>query len=78
MMDTRQRVVKKTFTKEQLEGMSLDDVVALVGEAGPNATFTGTAVVRKANGSIRYDKDAVPGSFNESPEDMARIDKETT
>lgn len=69
-MDERQRVVKKTFTREQLEGMTLADLAALVGEAGPNAKFTGTGIVRKADGSIRYAPEAVPGDFNESPEDL--------
>lgn len=69
-MDERQRVVKKTFTKEQLEAMSVEDLVALVGTLGKNAKFTGTGVVRKANGTIRYAPEAVPGDFNESPEDL--------
>ncbi len=72
MMDERQRVVKKTFTEEQLKGMTMDDLVALVGEAGPDAKFEGTGIVRKADGSIRYDAGATPGDYHESPEDMAR------
>jgi len=68
-MDERQRVVRKTFTKEELENMSMDDLVALVGEAGPNATFHGTAVVRKADGSIKYDPEAVPGEYHELSKD---------
>lgn len=71
-LDERQRVVKKTFTREQLKGMSMVDLVALVGEAGPGAMFHGTGVVRKADGSIRYDDDAVPGDYSESSEDLKR------
>ncbi len=71
-MDDRQRVVKKTFSREQLQSMSVDDLVTLIGEAGLNAQFRGTAVVRKADGTIRYDDDAKPGDFHESPEDLAR------
>ncbi len=70
-MDDRQRVVKKTFTREQLATMSAGDLAKLVGEAGPGATFRGTGVVRGPDGKIKYDEDAVPGSFNESPEDLA-------
>jgi len=64
-VDDRQRVVLQTFNKEQLEKMSVDDLVALVGKAGPGASFHGSAVVRRKDGTIRYDKDAVPGTFNE-------------
>lgn len=69
-MDERQRVVKKTFTREQLEAMSVEDLVALVGEITENVKFTGTGIVRKADGSIRYAPEAVPGDFNEKPEDL--------
>ena len=70
MMDERQRVVKKTFTSKQLEAMPVADLVALVGEAGPNATFQGTGLVRKKDGSIRYAPEAVPGEYFESSEDL--------
>lgn len=76
-MDTRQRVVKKTFTRKQLEGMTVAELVALVGEAGPNARFEGTAVVRKADGSIRYDKESVPGTYGETPEELTRVANES-
>jgi len=33
----------------------------------------GTGVVRKADGTIRYDEDAKPGDYHESDEDMKRI-----
>jgi len=78
MMDERQKVVQRTFTRKQLLAMPVDDLAALVGEANSQgATFRGTAVVRKADGTIRYADDAVPGDFGESPEDMARVAKET-
>lgn len=69
-MDERQRVVKKTFTKEQLEGMSVEDIATLVGEVGKGTTFTGTGLVRKKDGSVRYAPEAIPGEFGESPEDL--------
>ena len=34
----------------------------------------GTAIVRKADGTIRYDDDAIPGEYHESEEDMKRIE----
>jgi len=64
-MDDRQRVVTKTFTKEQLSQMSVDDLVRLIGEAGPDAKFTGTAVVRRADGSVKYDDESKKGEFGE-------------
>ncbi len=70
-LDERQKVVKKTFTRKQLEEMSLDDLIALVGEAGPDAKFHGTGVVRKSDGTIRYDDSAVPGDYHETPEEIA-------
>lgn len=74
-MDEKLRTIKKTYTKAQLESMTLEELVALVGKAGPNATFTGTGVVRKKDGTIRYDKDAVPGEYFESPEDLKNNDE---
>jgi len=70
-LDERQEVVLKTFTREQLEGMDLDDLVRLVGEAGPGAKLRGKGVVKRADGSIKYDAEAVPGDFNESSEELA-------
>lgn len=69
-LDERQRVVKKTFTREQLEAMSLADLVALVGESGSNAKLKLTAVVKRADGSIKYDDDAVPGDYHETAEEL--------
>lgn len=69
-MDERQRVVKKTFTKEQLEGMSVEDIATLVGEIGKNAKFTGTGVVKRKDGTVRYAPEAVPGDFGETPEEL--------
>lgn len=64
-MDERQRIIKETFTKEQLKNMSIDDLITLVGKAGPGAKFHGTAVVRRSDGTIKYDSDATPGNYNE-------------
>ena len=64
-MDDRQRLITRTFTKKQLEAMSVEDLVKLIGEAGPNAKFRGTAVVRRADGSIKYDNEARKGEYGE-------------
>ncbi len=78
-LDERQEVVLKTFTREQLENMDIEDIVRLVGEAGPNAKFRGKAVVKRADGSIRYAPEAVPGDFGETAEELqAHADREST
>lgn len=64
-MDERQRLITKTFTREQLKAMSVDDLVKLIGEAGPDARFKGTAVVRKSDGSIKYDNEDRIGKYGE-------------
>jgi len=70
-LDERQRTVLKVIGREQLKGMTVEDLVKLVGEAGPGAKLHGSAVVKRADGSIKYDKDAVPGTFHETPEELA-------
>jgi len=71
MMDERQKVVMKTFTKEQLEAMPVEDLVALIGEASkPGAVFKGRGIVRTKEGKIKYDPEALPGNFGESEEDL--------
>ncbi len=76
-LDERQETVKKTFTREQLENMPLEDVVKLVGEAGPHVKIHMTAVVKRADGSVKYDAGAIPGDYNETPEELqAHADRE--
>lgn len=78
-LDDRQRTVLKTFNREDLLNMDLEDIVKLVGEAGPGAKFHGKGVVKRADGSIRYDVEAVPGDFGESAEELkAHAERETT
>jgi len=62
-MDARQRIVKKTFTPEQLSKMSAEDISTLIGEAGPGARMKGVAVVRKADGTVRCDEGVDPSQF---------------
>jgi len=74
-MDEQQVVIKKKFTRAELEAMTVDELIALVGQSGVGAKFHGTAVVRsKLDGKIKYDPEAVPGAFNESPADLTKAD----
>ncbi len=52
-MDQKQKVLRKVFTQAQLEAMDPEDLKELLGT--PGARLKGTAIVRKANGDIRYD-----------------------
>ena len=76
-MDERQRIVKKTFTREQMESMSVQDLVTLVGNAGAGAKFHGSAIVKRADGSIKYDDDAVPGTYHETEAELS-LNKDTS
>ncbi len=69
-LDERQDSVLKTFGRKALENMSLEDVVRLVGEAGPGAKFHGKGVVKRADGSIKYAPEAIPGEFGETSEEL--------
>ncbi len=70
-LDERQRTIKQVFSRKQLERMSVEDLVKLVGEAGPGAKLHGTGVVKRADGSIKYAPEAVPGQFHETQEELA-------
>ena len=79
----KEQVVERTFSPEQLTGMSVNDIAKLIGHPEvttleglakiPGIEFHGTGVVRKADGTIRYDADAKPGSFHESAADLAAV-----
>ncbi len=71
-LDERQITIKQVFSRKQLESMSIEDLVRLVGEAGPNAKLHGKGVVKRADGSIKYAPEAVPGEFGENAEELAR------
>ncbi len=78
-LDERQETVLKTFTRENLLTMDLEDLVKLVGEAGPTAKLRGKGIVKRAEGSVRYDASANPGDFGETPEELqAHADREST
>ncbi len=62
-MDTASKIIKKTFTLEQIKAMDPDELATLLNQ--PGMEFKGTAVVRKPDGSIRYDEAAVPGDYHE-------------
>lgn len=69
-LDERQETVLRTFTRKDLEKMDLDDLVRLVGEAGPSAKLRGKGIVKRADGSIKYAPEAIPGNFGETPEEL--------
>jgi len=62
-MDEQQKVLRRVFTQEQLEAMDPEDIKELLGR--PGARLRGTAVVRKANGDIKYDPGVDPAQFEE-------------
>ena len=70
-MSEQVKALKRTFSHADLMAMNPKDLLALVGRA--DAVIQGTAVVRKADGTIRYSPDAKPGDFGESAEDLARV-----
>ena len=53
---------KITLTKAELDEMSQADLSALLLKA---AKVEGTAVVRRADGSIKYDDPALAGTYGE-------------
>lgn len=60
-MDKAQKTVMKVFTREQLEAMDPEDLKTLLGT--PGAQLRGTAVVKRADGSIRCDPGVDPAQF---------------
>lgn len=62
---------RKTYSREQLLAMTPEQVTELLDT--PGVKFKGKGVVRRPDGSIRYDDDAVPGQYGESAEDMAKL-----
>ena len=69
-MDEAQRVLTKTYTKEDLMKMTADEVEGLIERAGKDIKFHGTAVVRRADGTIRYDDASQAGKYGEAPEEL--------
>ncbi len=69
-LDERQRTIKTVFSREQLELMTMDDLVRLVGEAGPGAKFKGKGVVKGPDGKVKYAPEATPGEFGETEEEL--------
>ena len=51
----------RKYTMEELMAMPASEVKKLMSKA----TFNGTAVVRRADGSIKYDDPAQAGAYNE-------------
>lgn len=56
----------KDFTRKQLLEMDESELIKMIGEArAAGAKISGTAVVRRADGSIRYDDEKTKGKYNE-------------
>ena len=53
----------KTYTMDDLAAMPEAEQQAILNH--PMAKMKGTAVVRRADGSIKYDSDAEPGKYHE-------------
>ncbi len=56
----------RTITLEELRAMPEAEQRVILNH--PMAKMEGTAVVRKADGTIRYDDDAEPGDYHEKGE----------
>jgi hypothetical protein len=66
-MDKKQAVITETFTRKQLLEMDADKLAELVGKATrPGSTSFGQAVVRKADGTIKYDNPERAGTYGEN------------
>ena len=64
----KDKVIKKNFTKDQLDNMPIEDLIALVGEAkAASGKFSGKMVVRQADGKIKYDSKVKKSDFDEVP-----------
>jgi len=58
-------VLTRHFSKEDLEAMDADELNELIRSAPPGAQFHAKAVVRKADGTIKYDDPSKAGSYGE-------------
>lgn len=65
MSDRQAKAVTKHFTREQLEAMSVEELDDLLGQLPRGARFQAKAVVRKADGSIKYDDPKLEGTYDE-------------
>lgn len=65
MSEEKKPAVVKHFTKEQLENMSADDLAELLGNLPPDAKIKAKGVVRRADGTIKYDDPSKAGSYGE-------------
>ena len=65
-MDKKQALVSETFTREQLLKMDPDQLAALLGKAArPDVQFLGKGVVRRKDGTIKYDYPERAGQYGE-------------
>ena len=57
--------IHKHFTKEQLNDMSVDDLLDIIGDAPEGSVFHAKGVVRGPDGEVKYDDPTTKGSFDE-------------
>ena len=66
--------VIRSYTKEDLDKMDAQDLVDIIVQArkdyGLNVEFNGTAVVRRADGTIKYDHD-----HPDHPDNVAEVER---
>lgn len=60
-MDKAQKTLRKVFTQEQLMAMDPEDLRTLLGT--PGARMRGTAIVRRADGSVKFDEGVDKAQF---------------
>lgn len=58
---------ERVITQSEFEAMSEAEQNVILNH--PMAKMKGTAVVRRADGSIKYDSDAEPGKYHEKGDD---------
>ena len=69
------RKVLHSFTKEDLDGMEAGDLIAIINAAkeeygAHNVGINGSGVVRRADGSIKYDRD-----HPDHPDNVAEVER---
>lgn len=61
----KQPAIKKHFTHEELMAMPAEELLELIGGLPTGAKVKFKAVVKRADGSIKYDNPDLAGTYNE-------------
>ncbi len=74
MADGKRKILR-SFTKEDLDGMEAGDLISIIKAAqeefgAHNVGINGTGVVRRADGSIKYDHD-----HPDHPDNVAEVER---